>query len=200
LAAGKGILASAAPVVKYELARSGLRTAGIPDSIAIPAAMLLSGYQRGGVKSAAAPQAETVVPASSPVDLSAATAEATAARAARFGSQRGWAAQLAQNPDGWRVDASGLTAEQTAAQAAVHNAPVAPEAALPVSGPQGVPASAQVPSSFAALLRPPSPAQLANVEALVARGRPVIEAVRTVSRGDQELGARLMSALQQSHK
>ena len=144
--------------------------------------------------------APTSVSDATPVDLSAAVAEARAAKSARFGSERSWAAQLAQNPDGWRVDASGLTPEQTAAQAAVHHAPVAPEASIPVSGPQGVPASAQVPSSFAALLRPPSPAQLANAEALVARGRSLADAARTVSRGDAELGARIMTALQAGHK
>ncbi len=95
---------------------------------------------------------------------------------------------------------STLTPEQLAAQAAVHNAPVAAEAPIPVSGPQGVPPGAQVPSSFAALLRPPSPAQLANAEGLVARGRSLADAARTVSRGDAELGARIMSALQQSQK
>jgi hypothetical protein len=52
------------------------------------------------------------------------------------------------------------------------------------------------PPSWAALLKPPSPAQLANVEALVARGQRVTDAIRTVSRGDTELGARLMTALQ----
>ncbi len=194
LASLKGVLSAASPVIKYEIVRSGLRSIGLSDAIAVPTAMVLSGYQHGGgTKGATARPSTTPPPGVEPFmpNVSA--------------GQPAYAPPVAMPlpapvMDRYAPNVSTLTSEQAAAQAAVHNAPVAAEAAIPVSGPQGVPASAQVPTSFAALLKPPSPAQVSNAEGLVARGLSLADAARTVARGDAELGARIMTALQASHK
>jgi hypothetical protein len=101
----------------------------------------------------------------------------------------GWATRLAENPDGWRTDPKLGATLATAREASATPAEV--QQIQELLGQQGT-----SPPSWAALLKPPSPAQLANVEALVARGQRVTDAVRTVSRGDTELAARLMTALQ----
>lgn len=53
LAGVKAAVAQAAPVVKYEIIKTAFEKAGLPSSIAIPAAMAASGYRRG-VKAAPA--------------------------------------------------------------------------------------------------------------------------------------------------
>jgi len=60
LAGVKETLAQASPIIKYEAARSILRAAKVPDFIATPLGMLISGYKRGGA-TAAETAAETQV-------------------------------------------------------------------------------------------------------------------------------------------
>src|SRR5262245_30837511 len=52
LAGVKETLAQASPIIKYEAARSILRAAKVPDFIATPLGMLISGYKRGGATAA----------------------------------------------------------------------------------------------------------------------------------------------------
>jgi hypothetical protein len=50
----KEAIIQASPVIKYEATRATLRAAHVPDAIASPVAMLISGYKRGGGSAAAA--------------------------------------------------------------------------------------------------------------------------------------------------
>ena len=74
LAAGSGAIgrayagmkaagASAAPAIKYELAKTAMEQAGVPTSVAIPIAMLVAGYKRGGRAPAPAAAPAPVAPA-----------------------------------------------------------------------------------------------------------------------------------------
>lgn len=60
VAAAKALASETAPVIKYEVTRSGLEAIGLPPSLAIPAAIAVSGYRKGQ-KPAARPKVKAVL-------------------------------------------------------------------------------------------------------------------------------------------
>lgn len=67
IAAGaKEGLATAAPVIKYEATRTMLRAMKVPDSLAIPIAMVVSGYKKGAKPEPVAEPVPTAAPATVP--------------------------------------------------------------------------------------------------------------------------------------
>jgi hypothetical protein len=66
IAGAKAAVAEAAPVAKYEVAHHVLKFAGVPDGVAIPLAMYISGRTKGGKAVAAEGEAEMVAPPKDP--------------------------------------------------------------------------------------------------------------------------------------
>jgi len=56
------------PVLKYEVTHQALRAAGVPEMLAIPAAMIVSGYRRGAKAAETATAATGEVPATTALD------------------------------------------------------------------------------------------------------------------------------------
>ncbi len=159
LAGAKSIASQAAPGLKYEVTKSGLQAIGVPQPIAVAAAMAVAGYKKG---------------ASAPV--------AAAEMALPEGVER-----YAPNVSGLPPSSVALTAEQRAAQAASGYATApAPSAPVPVSGPQGVPAAALGPEASARAatinaVRSDPAKDVAVVKTLIANGVPPAAAVKQVA-------------------
>lgn len=87
VAGAKAVAGQAAPAVKYELTKSALEGAGMPPSVAVPIALAVSGYQRGGKTARAtaarakAPTAKTPPPGPVPMKPGMAANEAEVQRA-----------------------------------------------------------------------------------------------------------------------
>ncbi len=63
IAGTKAVAAQAAPVVKYQLIKSGLEGMGVPSVLAIPAAMVASGYKKTAAETGTAAADEGAVSA-----------------------------------------------------------------------------------------------------------------------------------------
>jgi len=92
-AAGVGVLPKilaatkeATPIVKYEAFKFGLKTAHVPEPLAIPLAMWLSGYQKGGAAPAAATEAASVTEAKARFEAARAANDAAKTKIATMGT------------------------------------------------------------------------------------------------------------------
>jgi hypothetical protein len=106
LAGAKEAITQASPIVKYEATKHLLTSAGLPESVAIPLAMVASGYQPGkkGTEplpetpaapgSASAPTAPEVAPSPAPTPASAGPTKAP--RAPRVGRASASASQTSE--------------------------------------------------------------------------------------------------------
>jgi hypothetical protein len=187
-------VAHASPIIKYEVARHTLTGIGIPNAIATPIAMVISGYSRGaktepGSLPAPADPAAPHLDTSVPVKASDLTPQQLAERVA-YGRDFGpRAAPVEKPPLGSRLSATAPPVDV----APVASPPVAP---APLADP-GTPAPA--PTSPAASTWSPqrirnevglaarraklslSDDQLAQADALVRQGQSPPSAVRTVA-------------------
>ncbi len=75
------IVANAAPIVKYELAKHILRSTGLPEGVSTILAATVSGFKKGGLAKAATTAAEAAVPAEAAAVESAAAPSAAPAAA-----------------------------------------------------------------------------------------------------------------------
>lgn len=84
-AAAKTAIADASPLIKYEIAKGALEHAGIPSSIAMPIAMVFSGYKKGAkAEPVTAAKPRPAVPASAAPPIAAEVAPAAIAEEDRL--------------------------------------------------------------------------------------------------------------------